>query len=293
LTHKLTVDIGGTKIAMAVFDRSSADAHLICRTEWPTDRERGPDGVLPELIRIARQWQSEYPFAACGVGFGGPVDFDRQCVSLSTHVHGWDRFPLSDYLEDNLGIPAIIDNDANTAALGEAMFGAARDAMAARHPVFYMTISTGIGGGLVLGDGTVYRGANSWAAEIGHMTIRPDGPDCLCGSNGCLERMCSGLWIERDYGRPPGELFEDISFVRKYVVDLTLGLKAAIMILNPACIVLGGGITRSGDRLFVPLREELRRQMPPWSQAVVDVRPAALGDDHVLWGALALARTLR
>ncbi|MEI9811885.1 MAG: ROK family protein [Acidobacteriota bacterium] len=104
--------------------------------------------------------------------------------------------------------------------------------------------------------------------------------------------MCCGLWLERDYGRRPQELFQDPEFVRRYVVDLTLGLKAAIMILNPACIVLGGGITRAGDRLFTPLREELRRQMPPWSGAAVDIRPAALGDDHVLWGAFALTTTL-
>ena len=155
-------------------------------------------------------------------------------------------------------------------------------------PLFYMTISTGIGGGLVLADGHVYRGANSWASEIGHMTIRPEGPDCLCGSHGCLERLCCGLWLERDNGRPAAELFEDSTFVRRYVTDLALGLKAAIMILNPAAIVLGGGVTRSGDRLFVPLREELKRWMPPWSGAIVDVRPAGLGGDHVLWGAYAL-----
>ena len=93
-------------------------------------------------------------------------------------------------------------------------------------------------------------------------------------------------------GARQAELFEDSTFVKKYVVDLALGIKAGIMILNPACVVIGGGITRSGDQLFDPLREELRRQMPPWSKALVDVRPAALGDDHVLWGALALARTL-
>lgn len=288
MTNTLAIDIGGTKVAMAIFEQE----RLVRRHEWPTDREHGPEGVLPEVIRVARSWQPETTLSACGVGFGGPVDFDRQCVSLSTHVRGWDGFPLSDHLEENLGIPAIIDNDANVAALGEARFGAGRDAISGRRPVFYMTISTGIGGGLVLGDGSVYRGANSWAAEIGHMTIRPDGPDCLCGSNGCLERMCSGLWLERDYGRPPRDLFEDPGFVKKYVVDLALGIKAGIMILNPACVVLGGGITRSGDRLFVPLREELKRQMPPWSKALVDVRPAVLGDDHVLWGALALARTL-
>ncbi len=154
--------------------------------------------------------------------------------------------------------------------------------------LFYLTLSTGIGGGLVSGD-TVYRGADSYAGEIGHLTVRPGGPECLCGSQGCLERMCCGLWLDRDYGKPAIELLRDPAFVDRYVVDLALGLKAAIMLLNPARIVIGGGIARAGDRLFVPLRAELARQMTQWSRARIDVVPAELGDDSVLWGAMALA----
>ena len=91
-----------------------------------------------------------------------------------------------------------MDNDANVGALGEAVYGAGRG----YRPLFYMTLSTGIGGGLVPGSDTVYRGADSYAGEIGHLTIRPDGPECLCGARGCLERMCCGLWLERDHGSP-------------------------------------------------------------------------------------------
>ncbi len=285
MSRTLAIDIGGTKLALGLFE----DGRLVRRDECATDRDGGPESALSTILPIARAWQAEHGIATCGVGFGGPVDFARQRVALSTHVSGWTGFPLRDYLQQRLNAPVIIDNDANVGALGEARFGAGRGSL----PMFYMTISTGIGGGLVLADGSVYRGANSWAAEIGHMTIRPDGPECLCGSNGCLERMCCGLWLERDYGRPPVELFQDGGFVARYVTDLALGLKAALMILNPACIVLGGGITRSGDRLFVPLREELKRQMPQWSGAIVDVRPAGLGGDHVLWGAFALSDLAR
>jgi glucokinase len=102
--------------------------------------------------------------------------------------------------------------------------------------------------------------------------------------------MCCGLWLEHDYGRPAKELLNDEQFVKHYVVDLARGLKAAIMILNPARIVIGGGIAKAGDRLFVPLRAELRRQITNWSRARIDVLPAALGDDSVLYGALALAQ---
>src|SRR5439155_24454742 len=167
-----------------------------------------------------------------------------------------------------------MDNDANVGAMGEAVYGAGKG----HSPLFYMTISTGIGGGIYK-DGQVWRGADSYAGEIGHLTIQPDGPECLCGARGCFERMCSGLWLERDYGQPAKKLLQDPGFVERYVVDLALGLKAAIMLLNPAVIVIGGGLSKAGDRLLVPLRAELRRQSTPWSLARIEVVPAALGDD--------------
>ena len=142
----------------------------------------------------------------------------------------------------------------------------------------------------MLGDGSIYRGADSYAGEIGHLTVRPDGPLCLCGAYGCLERLCSGLWLEKDHGQTAKELLTDASFVRQYVVDLARGLKAAIMLLNPARIVIGGGIAKAGDALFVPLREELGRQMTAWSRARIDVVPAELGDDSVLYGAWVLSQ---
>ena len=104
--------------------------------------------------------------------------------------------------------------------------------------------------------------------------------------------MCSGLWLEKDYGLPAEELLSNPNFVSRYVVDLALGLKACIMLINPARIVIGGGISKAGDKLFVPLRQELRRQITSWSQARINVLPAALGDDSVLYGALALSKAL-
>jgi glucokinase len=172
--------------------------------------------------------------------------------------------------------------------LGEAHFGAG----IGYDPLFYMTLSTGIGGGIV-SKGYIYRGADSYAGEIGHLTIHPDGPDCLCGSNGCFERMCCGLWLERDHGKPAKDLIQDAEFVSRYVADLSLGLKSAIMLLNPARIVIGGGIGKAGDLLFGPLRVELRRRITTWSRARIDVVPAALADDSVLYGALALTKELQ
>jgi glucokinase len=121
------------------------------------------------------------------------------------------------------------------------------------------------------------------------MMLVPDGPECLCGSNGCFERMCCGLWLERDYGRPASDLLKDPEFVNRYVVLLARGLKAAIMIVNPARVIIGGGLSKAGERLFTPLRKELDRQITSWSRARRDVVPAQLGDQSVLYGALVLA----
>jgi len=272
----LAIDIGGTKFSLALFE----GGRMTARETRRTDRAGGPEWMLAQIAAITREWR----FERCGVGFGGPVDFSNQRVALSTHVEGWRDFPLVPRLADTLRVPVLMDNDANAGALGEARFGAGRGHL----PLFYMTLSTGIGGGIVLADGTVYRGADSWAGEIGHLTVLPGGPECLCGSRGCLERMCCGLWLEHDYGLTAEVLLRDPAFVEKYVVDLARGLKAAIMILNPARIVIGGGIAKAGEALFAPLRVEMGRQMTAWSQARVDVVPAELGDDSVLWGALAL-----
>jgi glucokinase len=276
----LAVDIGGTKFTMAVFDRG----RLAVRASYATDRAGGRDWMLSRIEHAIKELRRDHDFASCGIGFGGPVNFANQRVALSTHVGGWIDFDLPAFVAGATGTKVVMDNDANAGALGEARYGAGRG----HDPVFYMTLSTGIGGGLVA-RGHLYRGADSWAGEIGHLTVRPDGPECLCGAHGCLERMCCGLWLERDHGRTARELMKDPAFVEHYVVDLARGLKACIMLLNPARIIIGGGIAKAGDQLFGPLRAELRRQITGWSQARVDVAQAALGDDSVLYGALALA----
>ena len=276
----LAVDIGGTKFSVAAFDGET----MVRRASHPTDAAGGRDWMLAQIEKAVAPWREEMRFDRCGIGFGGPVSFAEQRVVFSTHVGGWKDFDLTGYFEERFAVPAIMDNDANVGALGEGLYGAGRGAS----PLFYMTLSTGIGGGILI-DGRVLRGPDSYAGEIGHMNIEPEGPECLCGSRGCLERMCCGLWLQRDYGRTARELMEDEAFVRKYVVRLARGLKACIMLLNPARIVIGGGISKAGDRLFGPLRTELRQQVTAWSGARLEVVPASLADDSVLWGALGLA----
>ncbi len=276
----LAIDIGGTKFSMALFEGTS----MMERVTRSTDRAGGRDWMLEQMSGIAAEWKRHWKIERCGIGFGGPVEFERQRIALSTHVSGWSDFDLPAYLAPVAGVTPVIDNDANVGALGEALHGAGRGAL----PLFYMTLSTGIGGGIVTENG-IYRGADSWAGELGHIGIRPGGPECLCGARGCFERMCCGLWLERDHGKTAEELMADPEFVAGYVEDLALGLKPVVMLLNPARIVIGGGIAKSGDALFVPLRTALRRQITAWSRARIDVQPAALGDDSVLYGALSLA----
>jgi glucokinase len=281
----LAIDIGGTKFTLAAFEES----RLLARESRQTNRSGGPAWMVAEMERIHNSWQKQYGFTAdrCGIGFGGPVDFPSQTVTMSTHVSGWANYPLVQNLSRLTGAPTIMDNDANVGALGEAFYGAGRDFSS----LFYMTLSTGIGGGIII-DRKIYRGADSFGGEIGHMNLVPDGPDCLCGSQGCFERMCSGLWLERDFDKPAAELMLDPAFVERYVVFLARGLKAALMILNPYAIIIGGGISKAGERLFGPLRQELDHEMTWWSKARRVVLPAQLGDDSVLYGALALASTL-
>ena len=229
MAHKrvLAIDIGGTKFSMAAFDGEA----MVRRETRATDQVGGREWMVAQISETAHRWHGELRFDCCGIGFGGPVNFAAQRVALSTHVAGWKDFPLTDHLRGLLCIPAVMDNDANVGAMGEGEFGAGRGAA----PLFYMTLSTGIGGG-IYADGRVWRGADSYAGEIGHLSIRPDGPECLCGARGCFERICCGLWLERDRGLPARELVKDPCFVEAYVVDLALGLKAVIMLLNPARI---------------------------------------------------------
>jgi len=278
----LAIDVGGSKFTVAGFTNET----LLLRETRRTDRSGGPEWMFSQIEQIFADWRTQHAFepACCGIGFGGPVDFPFQTVTLSTHVEGWSKYPLVANVERLIGAPAVMDNDANVAALGESVYGAGRGV----NPLFYMTLSTGIGGGIVI-DGQIYRGADSFAGEIGHLNVLPEGPECLCGSRGCLERMCCGLWLERDYGRPAEQLLTEPDFVKRYVVNLARGLKAAIMLLNPARVVIGGGISKAGDRLFGPLREELDRQMTAWSRARREVVAAQYPDDCVLYGALALA----
>jgi glucokinase len=280
----LAVDIGGTKHSLGLFEGSS----LLRRATYPTDAEGGRLWMLSRLPPAITEFLGAARPAACGIGFGGPVDFAAQRVGRSMHAGGWQDFPFATALEQRLGIPCRMDNDGNLGALGEFRAGAGRGVAS----LLYVTLSTGIGAGILL-DGKILRGADSLAGELGHVPLEPDGPECSCGARGCFEALCSGRAIEAREGRPAAELLDDRAFRAGYVRSLARGLRVALMLLNPHRVILGGGISKAGAPLFSDLRAELRRQIPASLPVRADIQPAALGDDSVLWGARWLAEEAR
>ncbi|MGB8643865.1 MAG: ROK family protein, partial [Anaerolineae bacterium] len=306
----LALDFGGTK--------NSAALTGVGEREW-LNRKRQFSPAQPSgaydwqtMIALGRDLlQGAHP-AAIGVSFGGPVRASRGQVILSHHVPGWENFPLTQRLQEEFGAPAVVDNDANVAALGEARLGAGRDASS----VFYVTVSTGVGGGWVLDD-RIWHGHDEMAGEIGHLQVDPNGPVCICGRRGCVEVMACGPSIARfarerlqnepARGRLLRERLEgDLSRVTAQIVNqaaldgdelagqvmdhaaraLGLGLGSAIVLMNPERIVVGGGVSKSGPHYFDVIRAAARGNCLP--EMRVDIVPAKLGDDAPLWGAAAL-----
>jgi glucokinase len=217
------------------------------------------------------------------------------------HVPGWEGAPLADRLEATFGVSATVANDADAAALAEYRYGAGRGV---RH-MLYLTVSTGIGGGVII-DGRLHRGERAWAGEVGHMTLDPNGPDCPCGRNGCLESLASGLSIARAMRERFGDATHQVTAqdvasaaaagdpIARDVWDtamnwLGIGIASAANLLNPGCVVIGGGLTRAGELLFAPVRQIVAQRA--LDQRLV-VLPAALGDDVGIIGGAALISNL-
>ncbi|HEU5085855.1 MAG TPA: ROK family protein [Roseiflexaceae bacterium] len=308
MTRILGFDFGGTKLAVGLYNVEQG--LLVARRQQATPHG-GASASIAAMIDMARGLlasQSNQGLGGVGVSFGGPVAADARTVRLSMHVPGWEHQPLADILEKEFGVPARVANDGNAAALAEYRIGAGRGV---QHRV-YVTVSTGIGGGMVI-DGRLHSGEHAWAGEIGHILLDPDGPPCPCGRNGCLEALASGLSIAREARRVLLENPDQPSSLRSVApenVDARLvaeaarhgdtlaatvwgtamlwlgrGLANVANIVNPGKIVVGGGLTRSGDQLFEPVRAEAgRRTLDP----DLEIVPAALGDDVGILGGCAL-----
>jgi glucokinase len=302
----LGLDFGGTKLAAGVIDPASGV--VVARASCSTPVSGGAAASLAAMLELAEQLlASPAQLLGVGVSFGGPVAADGRTVRLSMHVPGWENVVLADRIEAAFGVPASVANDGDAAALAEYRFGAGRGV---QH-MLYMTISTGIGGGVVIG-GRLHRGERAWAGEAGHQILKPDGPPCPCGRNGCLESLASGLSVAREarerLQRPDAAtstLFSLGDRVTAHDVALAasqgdslasevwdaamewlgIGVASAANLLNPGRVVLGGGLTRAGELLFGPVRRVVAyRAMDP----ELEVVPAALGDDVGILGGAAL-----
>lgn len=303
----LALDFGGTKLSAAVLERPALGSRrpqwADLRREW-TPADSGADHELETMLGMVREMLAGRRPAGIGVSFGGPVDHTRGLVRLSHHVRGWENTPLRSILERKLGAPAAVDNDANAAALGEHRFGAGRGV----DDLMYITVSTGVGGGWVLG-GRPWRGHEGMAGEIGHTVVDPAGPLCLCGKRGCVERLASGPYMAADYEEEKGRKEEgekgsgvvtgkDVAemaaagdelaagILMRGARALGVGIGNAANLINPRRFILGGGVTKSGEAWWDEVRRAARQIALP--EVLFDIVPAALGDDAPLWGAIAL-----
>ncbi|MBN1459595.1 MAG: ROK family protein [Armatimonadetes bacterium] len=307
----LAVDIGGTKLAAGVITPAGS---LLAEGTVSTNPVATPSEVIEALLRLAECVVSRVAtgygdFAALGISFGGPVEYESGTVITCHHLSGWEGVPLRKLLLERTGLPAVMDNDANAAALGETVFGAARGC----EDILYVTVSTGIGAGLVLG-GRVHRGVNSMAGELGHTQLVPFGPRCTCGRLGCLESVAAGWAIVRDVrlaldggaesalrsvpredlsARHVAEMAQTDELAARVMLRvgeyLGLGLARAVNLLNPEMVVLGGGLVQAGDVLLDPVRRNFAKYIMPETAEGLRIVVGDLAPRWGLYGAAALA----
>lgn len=309
------VDLGGSKILSVI---ARPDGSRLGEDRRTTEAQEGPEAVLERIVASIDGALEEADvgrgeLAALGVCSPGPCDIEAGVIGSAPNLPGWHDVPICRYLEDRLGVPAVLENDATAAALGEHVFGAGRGC---RHMV-YITVSTGIGGGLII-NGKLYRGASGTAGEIGHITIDPDGPLCGCGNYGCLEAFASGVALAAQgealiaHGASPllarlaqqeggvtggtvcraaeqGDL-EARRIVERAGYYLGIGLAAYVNVLNPEAIIIGGGLAKVGELLFGPARAEMEKRAFTEPVAAVRLERAALGDYVGVMGVVALLR---
>jgi glucokinase len=318
----LALDYGGTQLSAAIVTPGAREWLDLARLPSPAAKDARYD--CDTMLTLARKLLNDRKPRAIGVSFGGPVDPARGLVILSHHVPGWENVPLRDQLQAEFGVPVSIENDANVAALGEWEFGAGQGCAS----LLYVTVSTGVGGGWVL-DGRIFHGADSMAGEIGHTIVQPPPnretrgrlPLCPCGRHGCVESLACGPAIARDArerllaepnrgaklralaegnldaisaemvsraANDGDELAQEVLYGAARA--LGFGIGTAITLMNPECVVVGGGVSKSGENWWRVVRESARANTLP--QMRVNIVPAAFGDDAPLWGAVALAQTL-
>jgi glucokinase len=302
----VSIDIGGTRLRAAAYKQDQIQPITQKRVETKA-KEPNAFGRLINLLEDI--WPKNEKVDAIGVSSPGPVDPHTGIIMITPNIKEWRDFPITTKLTEHFGIPAYLDNDANLAGLAEWKFGAGRG----HHNVLYLTISTGVGGGLIIND-QLLQGHHGLAAELGHTTIQSDGPLCGCGHPGHLEAFSSGTGIERfvteqlKAGRESilqsdkknsahmiseaakkGDALsiEAYQSAGKY---LGIGVANFLHAFDPSIVIFGGGVSQSGPLLFDSFHASLKERVihPSYLEGLVITR-AELGDDSGLLGARALA----
>lgn len=305
MTVTLALDVGGTHMRAAVFPENKNKPSYQTRIRTYADGETSIDRLMDLIREII---PPDEPVHGVGIAVPGSLDPYKGVILAAPNLPEWTGVPIPAMIQEEIGAPAYLGNDANLAAVGEWRYGAGQG----HHNLVYLTVSTGIGGG-VISDDHLLVGHKGLGGELGHVTILPDGPICSCGQPGHIEAISSGLGIaafvaeELEKGRESslsgkpdaksisqaakaGDALANEAFSR---AGYYLGLAVAnyLMIFNPSIVIFGGGVSQTGDLLLEPVRKVVRQSV--LSEHYLQdfcITQAALGDDAGLHGALALAR---
>jgi len=286
------VDLGGTWLRVGL---AGLDGQVRHRGRARTAASEGPAGVLAQIEGLVREAVDSEPEAqlsrlVLAIGVPGPVDSGAGVVEGAPNLPGWRQVPVRDRLEQQLGCPCLIEHDANLGALAEHRRGTGRGTQ----DFVYVTVSTGIGAGLILG-GRLYRGHQGSAGEFGHMVILPDGPLCNCGNRGCLEALASGTAIAREAGvssaSEVGRLAAAGDTAAQAVLSraaryVGLALGGLINLLNPEAVAVGGGVVASSPEFWTAVLASITDASFPSVRGTCRIERAALGEDQGLLGAV-------
>ena len=306
------IDIGGTKIAGGVVD----DDGNILQMDRRSTPSRGPDALEKVVIDLVNEYKAEFGVESVGIGFAGFIDEKRARVLIAPNL-GWIDEPLKLAVESDVGLPVIVENDANAAAWGEYRFSGVK----LPSDLVCVTVGTGIGGGLIF-NGDLYRGAHGVAAEFGHLNIEPGGRLCACGNRGCWEQYASGNALVREArllsaerrteaqvlldlgdGTPEGVEGQHVTIAARKGDPVALaafdslarwlgqGIADVTSLLDPGCFVIGGGVSEAGDLLLGATRRAFMSALSGRdSRPIPEIRLAALGNKAGLVGAADLSR---
>ncbi|MBD2132749.1 MAG: ROK family protein [Sphaerospermopsis kisseleviana] len=283
------IDLGGTAIKLGRF---TTDGKCLQSITVDTPQPATPEAVLLKMIEAIAQVDPDNQSIAIGVGTPGPADAAGRVAKVAINLVGWQDVPLADWLEAKTGKPTILANDANCAGLGEAWLGAGRNF---QHLIL-LTLGTGVGGAIIL-DGKLFVGHQGAAAELGLITLNPDGPMCNSGNQGSLEQHTSIAAIRRRTGKEPAELgklaqngdIEVLTFWQEYGKDLGIGLTSLIYVLTPQAVIIGGGVSASFQYFLPAMQAEIEKRVLPTSRLGLQILPAELGNSAGMVGAAKLA----